>query len=99
LDGVVKAFDLHSGRRGHILIQKPNPCVFILLPGVRLFLTPTIHIPGAPGLLNMLFLGAVLPFPADPDVGEHPGTEWGVCEGGWDGWASQGKSCDPLVAM
>lgn len=28
MGGVAKAFNLDSGRRGHLLIQNPNPCVF-----------------------------------------------------------------------
>lgn len=48
----------------------------------------------------MLSLAAVLSFPADPEVGEHPGIEWGVCGGGsWGGWVSQGKSYDPMAAI
>lgn len=28
MGGLVKAFNFDSGRRGHLLIQNPNPCVF-----------------------------------------------------------------------
>lgn len=38
MGGVVKAFNLDSGRRGHFLIQNPNPCVFTPPPKAPNFL-------------------------------------------------------------